>query len=50
MVNKANDLSDKEKTSLAFDKQLWRKFKAKCQMEGRKYTETIEELMKKWIK
>ena len=41
---------EKSKTSLTLNKELWKKFKVKCVQEDKQYTQTIEELMAKWLK
>ena len=41
---------EKEKTSLAFEKKLWREFKSKCVLDGKSYTEVLEQLMREWTK
>ena len=42
-------MSEKSKTSLTLNKELWKKFKIKCVQEEKQYTTVIEELMKKWL-
>jgi hypothetical protein len=40
----------KVKTSLSFDKDLWKDFKVKCVQQDKKYTDVLESLMKKWLR
>ena len=40
----------KDKASFAFNPEIWRSFKSKCVMENKRYTDVLEELMKKWVK
>jgi len=43
-------VSEKAKTSLTLDKELWKKFKVKCVQNEKQYTEVIESLIKDWLK
>ena len=43
-------MSEKAKTSLTLDKELWKKFKIKCVHEEKRYTEVIEQLIEDWLK
>jgi len=43
-------MSEKSKTSLTLNKELWKKFKIKCVQEEKQYTEIIEELITNWLK
>ncbi|MFH1545073.1 MAG: hypothetical protein ABIE23_03230 [archaeon] len=43
-------MSEKAKTSLTLDKDLWKKFKVKCVQGEKSYTAVIEGLIKEWLK
>ncbi len=43
-------MSDKSKTSLTLDKELWKKFKVKCIEKDKSYTAILEDLIKEWVK
>jgi hypothetical protein len=38
------------KTSIYVSDELWRKFKAKCALEGKNVSEEIERLLKEYVK